>query len=82
VVANPEGGHTYSTAFSTSDPPHAIVEYYRNKLEADGFAVTMTNVNDVAEFVELTKGDKKIQVAGGINRSNGGTMGTYTATDK
>jgi hypothetical protein len=42
----------------------------------------MKNVNDVAEFAELTKGDHKIQVVGAINKSNGQTMGTYTATEK
>jgi hypothetical protein len=82
VQANADGSRTYWATFATSDTPHAIVEYYRNKLEADGFAVTMKNVNDVAEFAELTKGDHKIQVVGAINKSNGQTMGTYTATEK
>jgi len=83
VTPNGEGGHVYSALYSTSsDPPRAIVEYYRSKLEASGFAVTMSNVNDVAEFVELTKGDHKIQVVGALNKSNGQVGGTYTATEQ
>jgi hypothetical protein len=82
MQANADGSRTYWYAFATSDTPHAIVEYYRSKLEASGFAVTMSNVNDVAEFVELTKGDHKIQVVGALNKSNGQVGGTYTATEQ
>ena len=82
MQANADGSRTYWYAFATSDTPHAIVEYYRSKLEASGFAVTMSNVNDVAEFVELTKGDNKIQVLGAVDPSNGQTMGSYTAYEK
>jgi hypothetical protein len=82
IAANPDGGRSYSSVFTTTDPPHAIVEYYRSKLEASGFAVTMTNTNSIAEFVELTGGDHRIQVVGTINTSTGQTVGTYTAIEK